>query len=370
MHHPPSLHANLMFPATPALTSRIHRATSAELGGWRSIPTLPGSSRVPPAGSLVPGGSATTHRGGMEEGRLVATRAELLAAGYSRGSLSSAVRAGRLVRVRPGLFTVPQADQTSRSFVLQAALAGAGPDALLSHGTAAAMWGFVREEPTAPVHIVVPHHRYPRPVPGVVLHRTRHFEPHTASGWPVTGARQTLIALADTMQVAQWRYPALAAVNCGVVGLGELADESQVSSQSLAGWRYVAAEARAGARSGAEGAYWRLVLAAGLPAPELNVEVAVAERVYRVDALWRDHDLVAEIDGFEFHSSQSDFSSDRRRQNDLHSLGLVVMRFPAADVEHRPAEVVAMTRRMLAIRSPTGQTDRSGNGLMRHPPSP
>jgi very-short-patch-repair endonuclease len=64
------------------------------------------------------------------------------------------------------------------------------------------------------------------------------------------------------------------------------------------------------------------VRAAGLPPPEINVRIEGHE----VDFLWREVGFVVEIDGFQFHSSRAAFERDRRRDAELGSAGLRVLR--------------------------------------------
>jgi very-short-patch-repair endonuclease len=75
-------------------------------------------------------------------------------------------------------------------------------------------------------------------------------------------------------------------------------------------------------RSEAEERFLALVRAAGLPAPEVNVRI----HGHEVDFFWRDQGLVVEVDGFQFHSSRNAFERDRRRDAELQSAGLRVLR--------------------------------------------
>ena len=53
-------------------------------------------------------------------------------------------------------------------------------------------------------------------------------------------------------------------------------------------------------RSEAERRLLELIRAARLPEPEVNVRVGR----HAVDFLWREHNLVVEVDGYAFHSSR------------------------------------------------------------------
>lgn len=65
-----------------------------------------------------------------------------------------------------------------------------------------------------------------------------------------------------------------------------------------------------------------------LESTELNVKVLGHE----VDVLWRSARVVAEVDGYAFHSSARSFAADRRRDAELTAAGYRVLRFTWADV--------------------------------------
>ena len=90
-----------------------------------------------------------------------------------------------------------------------------------------------------------------------------------------------------------------------------------------------------------------LLLRAGLPRPELQVELRdAAGFIGRVDMAWRDRRVVVEFDG-DLHRERSVFVTDLRRQNRLVAAGWVVLRFTSADVLGRPDDVVAAVRSAL-----------------------
>lgn len=62
---------------------------------------------------------------------------------------------------------------------------------------------------------------------------------------------------------------------------------------------------------------------------------------YRPDMLWRNHRLIAELDGEDAHSTAAQLISDARRQTHLESLGFTVIRFTWAEVTFRPEAVAA-----------------------------
>lgn len=71
-----------------------------------------------------------------------------------------------------------------------------------------------------------------------------------------------------------------------------------------------------------------LMLMAGLPEPELQVEFRVGGRVYYVDYLWRKQMVIGESDGeFKFDAAGKAQYAQHRRQADLQSLGFTVVRW-------------------------------------------
>src|SRR5204862_3557790 len=66
-----------------------------------------------------------------------------------------------------------------------------------------------------------------------------------------------------------------------------------------------------------------LVRKAGLPEPEVNVRVGSVV----VDFLWRSRRVIAELDGYAFHSHVMAFGTDRRRTYALHLEGYLFLRF-------------------------------------------
>jgi very-short-patch-repair endonuclease len=101
-----------------------------------------------------------------------------------------------------------------------------------------------------------------------------------------------------------------------------------------------ARELQAAARSVPEGVLWTACHEVGLPTPTLNAPITTVRGIRWADAYWEDCQLVAEIDGREHHSKESDLINDRRRQELLEDLGLTVLRFPASTVLYRPELVL------------------------------
>ena len=97
-------------------------------------------------------------------------------------------------------------------------------------------------------------------------------------------------------------------------------------------------------RSEAERRAVDLIRRAGLPAPEVNQRV----EGYEVDLVWRDHNLIVEIDGYTFHSTRRAFERDRRRDQALVAAGWRVVRVTWRQLTERPEAIAVMLATALA----------------------
>lgn len=286
----------------------------------------------------------------------MATRETLLSAGVPGQALSRAVAAGVVCRVARGVYaTAPPTTWPQRA---AAALLLAGPDALLSHVGAAWAWGCADEpDVAAPIDLSLPHSQRVRGWPrGLVIHRSRHHVPYRTRGWPVTSPEQTAVDVAASAPLTQARMVAMAACHQRLT-TPERLRATRVPRGGVGAMRLIVEEAAAGAASGGEAVYWRLIVDSGLPVPQLNVPFTTERGNYVLDAWWRDWDLAAEIDGRRHHVDA--FEADRVRQNELHAAGLLLIRFPVAQVLGDPQEVLRITELALSQRGWRPTTRRS-----------
>ena len=98
-------------------------------------------------------------------------------------------------------------------------------------------------------------------------------------------------------------------------------------------------------RSVAEDRFLAVVRAAPIPEPEVNVLIGR----YEVDFLWRLQRLVVEVDGFEFHSSRTEFESDRLRDAELQASGFRVIRVTWQQLTRQPKAMLARLAEALAV---------------------
>jgi very-short-patch-repair endonuclease len=270
---------------------------------------------------------------------------QLATEGLSRNAVAHRVASGWFVRLHRGVYGVGPL-QAPRARAMAAVLAY-GDGTVLSHFSAAALWGLVPERAGA-MHVNVDrpgaHNR-----PGVRVHRAR-LDPLDATrreAIPVTSPARTLLDLAA---IASEKDLARAVEEAQI---RNLVTERSLNAQFE---RYPHHQGRralqdavrpepAFTRSEAERRLLELIRAARLPPPRTNVRVAGHE----VDVLWPDAKLVVEVDGYAFHSTRAAFQRDRRRDGELQAAGYRVLRVTWRQLADEPEAVVASLARTLAL---------------------
>jgi very-short-patch-repair endonuclease len=274
----------------------------------------------------------------------VITTPQLAQAGLSKDAVAGRVGAGWLRRLHRGVYLVgPLEAPLTRAM---AAVAAYGDAAFLSHATAAVLWGL--RLPEAGVMHVTVSGRPAHGREGIHVHRARlHWRDVTQrNGIPVTSPARTLLDLAATIPT---RDLARAVEEAQI---HRLASDRSLNEQFSRYPRHRGTgplkRARrtdpALTRSEAERRLLELIRAARLPTPEANARL----NGYEVDFLWRDHNLIVEVDGYAFHSSRSSFERDRRRDAEMAAAGWRVVRVTWRQLTEEPEAVIAALAAALA----------------------
>jgi hypothetical protein len=245
----------------------------------------------------------------------------------------------------------------SREADLWAAVLYAGPDAALSHVTAA-HWRELAEFPGPVIHVSTP--RVRTSLPGIAVHgRRARVDREVVEGMPVTTVAQTVLDVAASttdlvlvrklLAEIEYRTGTLdgdrlrARGGRGRRGSARLAEALDAHNPRLARTNgrlelgfYVFCEQRA---------------PRGIPLPECNVKVAGV----RVDAYFRDYALVVELDGDANHRTPAQRRRDRRNELILRAHLIEVVRYDWALVEGEPLLVerdllAALARRAEFLR--------------------
>lgn len=286
------------------------------------------------------------------QGGTVST-AQLRAAGVTRSATRWAVRTGRLFPAVGRTYRVGHSHEPLHDR-MRNALVSVGPRAVLSHRSAAVVWGLMtwngRPDVTAPFH-ARDHRR-------IVIHqgklRPREEVTHR-KGFPVTTVRRTLIDLAAVLS-----RPRLKAVVHEAATKGWLdARTVRKLHHEMFGRRgartlralIVERDVSAGrTRSTLETAFAALVVAAGLPAYERGMYIDIGGGDIReCDAVWCDRRVMVELDFLPLHETGFVPYRDRRRDRRLAASGWVVIRLTGDDLEHHRAEVIRDLRSALRL---------------------
>jgi very-short-patch-repair endonuclease len=258
--------------------------------------------------------------------------------GLSKSGIHRRVRAHRLHRLHRGVYAVGHTRLSERGSWMAAVLA-CGDEAVLSHLSAAELWGIrrrVRRLPEtgvrgegADVHVTVPSTAGIRTRDGIVLHRSSTLIARFCTrcdGIPVTTPTRTLDDARPLLSQAQF------AAALREAEFLRLPIEYRFDSDR--------------ARTELEQTMLALCRRHGLPRPAVNVRL---DR-YEVDFLWQDKRLIVEVDGWEAHRSRSAFEEDRARDVRLAALGFQVLRFTWRQLIHERASVARTIRGLLKAR--------------------
>src|SRR5262245_29814839 len=256
----------------------------------------------------------------------VISRDQLLQLGFTRDAIKHRLATGRLHRLFRGTYAVGRAQVTVRGHWMAAVLS-CGPDAILSHASAAALWGIrrLRAPMQTAVDITVPT-RARRQRPNLHLHRRSSLgdDMTRRDAIPVTRPARTLIDLATVLDPE----PLEAAVNeadklnlidperlrkavddhrglDGVATLRKILDRRTFQLTDSHLQRLVL----------------RVAQRAGLPPPTTRNRV----NEHRVDFYWVDLGLVVESDGLRSHRTPAQQAKDRVRDQKHTAAGLTAL---------------------------------------------
>jgi very-short-patch-repair endonuclease/predicted transcriptional regulator of viral defense system len=275
----------------------------------------------------------------------IVTARQLAARGLGRNEISRRVAAGRLHRVHHGVYAVGHPILTRHGHWIAAVLA-CGPDAALSHTSAAALWE-IRPTDAARIDVTVPS-TGGRARPGLRIHRTPTLRPAAITpphAIAVTTPTRTLLDLAATLP----RRALEKALDQAEIR--QLFDLTALDAIARAHARHhgtarlqdALASHRAGTtltRSELEERFLALCERHYIPRPRVNHRIADLE----VDFHFPAHRLVVEVDGYRYHHTRTAFERDRHRDAILAQAGYRVLRFSHRQVTREPAQVAAALR--------------------------
>lgn len=247
------------------------------------------------------------------------------------------------------------------------AVRGCGSRAVLSHGSAAALWGFGAERRGA-IDVTVPF-CHPRRRPGVMVHRRPKLQSRDVTvrdGIPVTIVVRTLIDLATRLGPGALERAINEADRLDLID-----PESLLAALSdYPGQRGVGTlRAMLGHRtfrltdSELERRFLPLAERAGLPTPLTGQHV----NGFKVDFYWPDLRLVVETDGLRYHRTPAQQARDHVRDQTHTAAGLTPLRFAHAQIRYEPRRVEAVLRSVVGRASRLGDLVDLESGSPEHP---
>jgi very-short-patch-repair endonuclease len=281
----------------------------------------------------------------------VVSRRQLLDLGFSRREIEARIKAGRLNPLQPGVYAVGHR-VIPREGRWMAAVLASGPDAVLSHWSAAQLW-MIRPNSRSRIDVTVAHrsrsskaiHRHVSEVP--------EDERTIEEGIPVTTVPRTILDLAasedaDTVEnllrESEFRQlsdrlslPDLIARYPGKRGTRKVQLALDRVKEEPAGTK----------RSPLEERFAPFLRRHSLPLPRFNDWIEVGAKRYQVDCHWPNLRQIVELDGWDGHSSRSAFREDRARDRRFVAAGYSVAHITWNQLDDEPDEVASDLRRWL-----------------------
>ena len=235
----------------------------------------------------------------------VVARRQLIAVGLSKGAIEAGLSSGRLHRTEwRAVYAVGRPELSEYGRPMAAVLWG-GPGAVLSHESAAGLWGIRRNRPRE-IHLSLPAVRRRVKRRGVTVHRRAALGPRQVTrqrGIPVTNPTWTLIDLATILERRRLEATVNQADARNLLRVDKLREELEHANGQPGVpvlREIIDRDAFVLTDSHLERLFIPLAREAGLPKPESQVHV----NGHRVDFYFRDLDLVIECDSLRYHRTQ------------------------------------------------------------------
>jgi hypothetical protein len=269
--------------------------------------------------------------------------------GYSRWAVQREVDAGRLHRIHRGVYAVGHPGISNHGRCLAAVLA-CGPRAVLSHRSAAWLWGIWRYGPD-PLAATGPQPRKPR-LP-IRLHRSiilTEADRALVENIPVTALPRTMLDCATEFSLLHMQRMLERAEELRLFDLEPIEELLERSGRHkgrkalrLAIGLYQPVPFT---RSGFETRFFEAVLEAGLPRPATNF----VEAGFELDLYWPERRFAVELDTYATHGTKAAFERDHLRDEDLKLAGIELTRVTDVRFHREPEAVLERVATLLARR--------------------
>lgn len=275
------------------------------------------------------------------------TRWQLLEIGLGPGEIKYRIKTGSLIPAYRGVYAVGHVPLGPEARAHAAVLA-CRDGAILSHGSAASLWKYVRDW-SMPLEVIA---KCDRRRPGIRVHRATTLTRRDVTrqlGVPVTSPARTVFDMTPRLADKPLRRMMRDARLTHTLNLSDLAELLDRHPHHPATGRlkpFLDPRAGGPTRSEFEDAFVEFARRYGLPAPITNTRV----HGYEADALFPEERLIVELDGAEFHLDRYAFESDRDRDADLLAAGYVTVRITWERLKKQPAREAARLHKILDAR--------------------
>lgn len=257
-------------------------------------------------------------------------RPQMLAAGVTRNEIATRLARGVLRRVYRGVYVLGPLTREGR---WMAAVLAAGDGAVLSHLSAAALWG-IRDGGDVPDVTV----RHTSALGGAIRpHRSLVTKPEQTvrKGIPVTTPTRTIHDLARVLGPEELERVHREAL---VLGLPlQLDGKRRPAIRELLGDRPTKKEL--------ERRFRQFLRRRRLPLPDTNVHLPFGE----ADCVWAAQRLIVELDGYDVHRGRSAFERDRLRDREAMLAGWRVVRVTWRQLHREPDGLARDLRKLLGV---------------------
>ncbi len=281
----------------------------------------------------------------------VVARWQLTALGLGEDAIDYRLAVDRLWIVMPRIYAVGQRRLPPLGRPMAAVLSS-GSGAVLSHRSAASLWG-IRTSRAGPIQVTVPsksrstklvrRHHVVLPSDELTVHEEI----------PVTTVSRTVLDLASTsttdeVEVAIRQIEFLRLYDqLSLLDLIERYPGRRGVARVRAALARVEALSVGRVRSPLETRFLPFLRRYGLPRPRLNDWVVVGERRLQVDCHWAGTGQIVELDSWQAHGTRTAHREDRARDRALRVAGYEVTRITWAQLDDEPEEIAADLKRLL-----------------------
>jgi very-short-patch-repair endonuclease/predicted transcriptional regulator of viral defense system len=279
------------------------------------------------------------------------TVGQLNAAGVGRGSIARRAANVQLHQVFRGVYLVGHPVPLAGALELAGVLA-CGEGAVVSHHSAARLWGLTKTSPGEVEVTIVG--RDCRSRKGLRVHTVKRLgarDRGRRSGIPITSAARTVIDVCATAVYEEAERVIAEASALKLTGEQQILAAADRAPNRAGVARIRAVLGQPGGprrtRSDGERALLRLIRAARLPVPATDVPLLG----FTADFLWPEHRLIVELDGYPAHGHRAAFERDHRRDVVHRDAGYEVLRFTGRQLEQEPFYVLAVIARALDRRN-------------------